>query len=387
MTFDLLESTYRGFSAPYEPFNESLTEPWVVEYTKRAIDALMRHCASVGSIPAALLDALDSGCETVESFADAWHPSFGAIRVQRDAGRVCGDAVEVALRLHELGAPADWSVVLREPRDLWFSGTILRAVASVSCQAADGRLRLSWATSDGSTSRLEAERIGAQWIGQDTRPWPSAHSLQIGEWPVREAADAEDLTSGPGASLASAARSGLALIHGASSDYEQWVGRLVRHLLPLRRTEGQVHSWSSRAYPGMVAISLFDSPSDMAETLVHEASHQYYHLVSVFGPIVNGRDTELHWSPVKRTRRPLDRVLLAYHAFANVALFFHEAHAAGLLNEATYKRDERELSQWFAAMTPILERTDGLTEIGDALWRPLSDRLRPLVGETVGAFK
>jgi HEXXH motif-containing protein len=107
------------------------------------------------------------------------------------------------------------------------------------------------------------------------------------------------------------------------------------------------------------------------EMLVHEASHQYYEIADWLAPLTNGTDTALYYSPFKRAERPIDRLLTAYHAFANVLLLYiqlanKDAHANYVKAEAqtliTQLRDTQA----------ALERSPGLTVGGELLWRTLA---------------
>ena len=71
-------------------------------------------------------------------------------------------------------------------------------------------------------------------------------------------------------------------------------------------------------------------PMDIAEVLVHECAHQYFYLLAYVGPYDDGSDERLYWSPPLRRNRPLSRILMAYHALANVRLFYAAVRASGM---------------------------------------------------------
>jgi HEXXH motif-containing protein len=107
--------------------------------------------------------------------------------------------------------------------------------------------------------------------------------------------------------------------------------------------------------------------------LIHEASHQYFELLNKLGPTVDPGHTELYYSPVKKCDRPLHKILFAYHAFANVMLFYRGVAECGLADSSSAKfqnvlNDElRQLEQ------PLLEN-DAILPIGRALVEPLIER-------------
>src|SRR5262249_18543782 len=112
--------------------------------------------------------------------------------------------------------------------------------------------------------------------------------------------------------------------------YANWVWRVLRGIIPLWAAEGLTLSSSNPHHPGVVQLSIGQDPLVLAELLVHEASHQYFHLMEYVGPVDDGSDSTLYYSPFKGTERPLRAILLAYHAFANVLLLYRarrlEAH-------------------------------------------------------------
>ena len=109
--------------------------------------------------------------------------------------------------------------------------------------------------------------------------------------------------------------------------------------------------------------------------LVHECSHQYYHLLTRLGPVDDGSDTTLAYSPVKNTGRPISMILLAYHAFANVELFYRHCQAAGLEDEGYCANNQEGLKPQLEQLEQALSATDALTELGQALWEPLAERI------------
>src|SRR6185312_15271355 len=88
-------------------------------------------------------------------------------------------------------------------------------------------------------------------------------------------------------------------------------------------------SGSSASEPGRCHMSVRAGQVKLAEMLVHEATHQYYYLVTRLGPVDDGTDSTLYYSPVKNCYRPLAYILIAYHAFANVLLFSQRCLDAG----------------------------------------------------------
>ena len=171
----------------------------------------------------------------------------------------------------------------------------------------------------------------------------------------------------------------LSLLDTCSPLYAAWVRGSVCRVTALERDGTKVMSWSSLHYPGLVSMTLFDSPIDMAETLVHEASHQWFHMLNRSFRLVQPTDRErLVWSPVKQCDRPLPRILLSFHAFGNIAIFFTDLWRAGFLEQAEYDFHMSDLREWLPAMVQTLESA-ALTSDGERLWRALNTHVEPVL--------
>ena len=95
------------------------------------------------------------------------------------------------------------------------------------------------------------------------------------------------------------------------------------------------------------------------------------------GPVDDGSDTELYFSPAKQCGRPIHYILIAYHAFANVLIFSQRCLANGYDDpDGKYlHRNVVALSEWMKHFEKALRATRALTPLGVALWRPLARQL------------
>src|SRR5437660_1381825 len=81
-----------------------------------------------------------------------------------------------------------------------------------------------------------------------------------------------------------------------------WVQNVVRHIALLETSvSGIVHSSSYQYRDGLIHASSRSSLMSLAETLVHEASHQYFYLLSRLEPVDDGTDKNLYYSPFAGT--------------------------------------------------------------------------------------
>ncbi len=165
----------------------------------------------------------------------------------------------------------------------------------------------------------------------------------------------------------------LALLGEAAPEYRAWVLCLLREVTPIRRPgEHVIASGSSARRPGGIDIAVPASATETAEMLIHECSHQYLHMMSWFGPLVS-EAARPHYSPLKGCERPLERIVLGYHAFANASLAYTQLRAHGHA-EAIADRS-RVVSGYLEELVKPLVDEVGLSALGREIVRPLRTRL------------
>jgi HEXXH motif-containing protein len=64
-------------------------------------------------------------------------------------------------------------------------------------------------------------------------------------------------------------------------------------------------------------------------------------------------------------------ILLAYHAFANVVLYYRACRSRGMEMLANLCEREQQVRQVVAQLEQPLRQTTALTSLGRALWEPL----------------
>jgi hypothetical protein len=191
--------------------------------------------------------------------------------------------------------------------------------------------------------------------------------------PVR----ADAISSEEHASVTTLLQESFDVIDRFAPEFGPWTLRLLRDIIPLDSAADCMRSGSSVAEPGSCHMSFRAGPVALAEMLVHETTHQYYYLATRCGPVDDGTDQQLYYSPAKECGRPIHYILIAYHAFANVLLFSHRCLAEG--NEDTdgyLRRNVKSLTAWIRTFEEALQATNALTDCGRALWLPLARKLR-----------
>jgi HEXXH motif-containing protein len=156
-----------------------------------------------------------------------------------------------------------------------------------------------------------------------------------------------------------------------------WIAAVLREVTALASPESGTKSASSVSWPGHVFMS---APASLIQTitmLVHECCHQYFYLVQSCARVTRAGAPE-PFSILKQTRRPLDRVLLGFHAFGNV-LLVQEALADGghPVDRAEIEEQRVFTRQLVAGLDGALRDTweEHLAEAGVELYLPLRQRL------------
>jgi HEXXH motif-containing protein len=386
------EVLYRQLSCPQEASSaripETIAETYASEVTRLFLDA---HGNRIAERSEGLCELVREWLDRGPDFETAWAPVVASLRHALLSERVdpVAPAAELGLRIASIaGIPCEWRALVDGGRRLEWGDAVLPPARSVAVSAQDGRAELEL-TDDGGARTLAFVRAGEGWEGEGGERPPSIRSgearlalidrrLAPPGFPGPEAADlvADEVDGG----ITRACEEALDLLLEHTPHYHAWVRRVVRKILVLRDRPGRLSSGSASDVPGSVYLSLPNEAVAVGEMLVHESSHEYFHLLTRVEPVDDGSDTTLYYSPPMRRDRPLDRILVAYHAFANVAFYYaacaeHDIHA-------TYTSERRmPLIPMLRTLEEPLRGNPALTATGRALVEPLVERLRPLLAE------
>jgi len=349
---------------------------------------LDRYRSLISTSSTNLVDAIERHLDTVGfDFETAWSGVFPRLKraIVAPSSDMLVDAVQLGLRLAAVGhAAGSWSAEIKRHTVLRWGDVLLPPVEQVAVSSEGGRATLKlrgrgtkaevslvhgldgWECEVGTPlSRvclgstcvllLSSDSVDPGFPGPDIRQW---------------------LANGVGTDVVTSCRDALALLQNAGA-YESWVRGVVREVVILQQSLDSLLSGSSSEFPGCIYLSLPNPPSAVAEMFVHEASHQYFHILAAVEPVDDGSDPSLYFSPPVGRERPLSRILVAFHAFANVALFYDECRRLGLDAVPSSARLESLLP-----MLNVLERplrgNEALTVSGRALFYPLCDRLESI---------
>jgi HEXXH motif-containing protein len=326
--------------------------------------------------------------------ASCWQPEIGAAIACMSADQPLAAVVHALFALHALRVAGQWKVQLAAPLRLSISGHLFDAQGQVGVHADAGHITISRADADIAPLTLrwtskgwrytEAQPPHAAWrycapsfINFDgfqdvyLQSWREPPADKVAEivvdWPV-------PMLDGADAALAksSAPQVGdaLGVLAQAGPVYLPWISPLLRGIAtcPLIRPDMR-QSGSFSWHAGVFSCGFPLSTEFLAEVFVHEMSHQHYLLLNSSIPLTRkGSGEEIYYSSLKGKKRTIDKILLTYHATANMTLFWHD-----LIASTGFTNDSREQELSFVlnhthSMAEILVDSKELTEAGALLF-------------------
>lgn len=382
-------SALRGFSCPFELFPEHLHDLLLREHATGVVQlALDRHGDEIRSASDGLPDVLQSWLDNGIAVRPS-DPSFGqaqcALRGTVPAEVIDGSCA-IALYLASEGLPACWDVRLSRARRLRWGGFLLPPAERIRAES-DGRAAAVETWNNGARQCIEfhGEFHGraAGWtssltpmarirVGEGTLTVLPREALDL-ELPEHVTAEALDHIE-PG--MMEPFREAVSILEQYVPEYVAWVRRALTHIFLLNPQQGRVESGSMENYPGFSHFSAYSSAAALAELLIHEAAHQYFNVLCLLGPFDDGTDETLYYSTAVKRPRPLDRIGVAYHAFANVMIYYRECVAKGIQDDGWCARHIESWTEGLRVLERPLRGNPALTNIGRALCEPLIERVR-----------
>jgi HEXXH motif-containing protein len=291
-----------------------------------------------------------------------------------------GDSVWVAALIaghfHSSARVGAWSAEVLEPRSLRFGRLVTPKVLAVSVEGDAVDYRTAAGTTRTTFSRAEGLRpLGAVPIDARRAFWVAGAD-------DREALsldDAKELASAPVMRRVQSLEAAVEILRAHAPEYLEWCGDAVRVVASWAGHPEAMMSGSMPGHQGVIYCSSPLHPIRIAEALVHEASHQYFQIGEMRTRFHIAEDDSLYWSPYVKKERPIERILLAYHAFANVTLFYERVLAATRCEEEK-SMAMRSLAQHrpnLVAFAAYLDHSAGLTPAGRALYRTVCAKVAP----------
>jgi hypothetical protein len=383
-----LENGYTGFSCPLESFDKSFAQTIANEYARSVLGIFVERFAHLFS-KSGLDDLFSSMLHADLPLELAWSSDLGNLYKAARSGdedQAMKNAAAFALMAGAKGFSAEWRLDLSKATKFFWDDWALPDCDKlmVICNDADAIIKLSL---DGDQTQVSFVRSLDDWKCRTPAQAVRLPSFGSGRYRLvllpRYAAldsgvfhdvdNAASVLETFSPALVEILTQALDLLEEHLPQYFDWVVRIIRRVAVVHFERNVLYSGSHEHQYGTINISDNSRVLSLAEMLIHEASHQYFELLNKLGPTVDPGHTELYYSPVKKCDRPLHKILFAYHAFANVMLFYRGVAECGLADSCSAKfqnvlNDElRQLEQ------PLLEN-DAILPIGRALVEPLIER-------------
>lgn len=314
-----------------------------------------------------------------------WQPEVGAVMQRMREGNLQGAAAQALLTLHALGLPGNWELTLCEPTRFSFAGIFFTWRGAMAVHGTGNELRMSgaegrhlslvrrdnrWAVAaEGGAQSLSYrqpgycrhDRFGGVYVHDWMEPDVAGEDIVV-EWPITfECEKTESLVG----SALDTIDAGLTVLGQTDEKYLRWVGKLFRGVAAApRRYDDMRQSGSYLDHPGVFNCGFpgFAAEST-AEVIVHEMSHQNFLLLNSVFPLCVDHADDLIYSALKGRKRPLSRVLFAYHAAANMALFWDDLAAKKPLHPY-YEEERQAMYRHARSLSDGIAKARGLTEAG-----------------------
>jgi len=388
------------FSLPCEPADDAIFGAVMTAHGSGVASWLLRkHAPEVGQASEGLVEFVRSWIDAPGAWQTAWDISFGRAHLALKESKL--DPVEAAIRMGihiaasgHVGAWQAWT----PPTVIQFEDRVLEGVTLVAVDNdVSGRCVIRFRLSDGIDIELRRSSGSDSWAGEGGHRLISIgrnrairllpkRSLPAGEREGEVFQDCQPVSEITG-EAAESFEAGMTVLERNTPQYVPWVERVLCGIVVCpREAEFRLVSGSWEDVPGLVHMSSPHNGIDIAEILVHEAAHQYFYMLQRVGPVDDSTDNQLYWSPPIRKNRPLSRILMAYHALANVQLLFEAVRS----NETNDKWDieyvrvnEPDLQAAIRALDQPLRGNPALTKLGRGLYDLLAERMAELMEMTV----
>jgi len=334
------------------------------------------------------LVALVRAHASAPDFAMAWDPAFGALHAGTAAGAVAPERLAaVALRLHERGTAGAWSATVGEEVALRFDRWPISPGRALTVRAIDGLVEIAV---DGVCAQFERTAAGHWTREKDGAVAPAplveanldrprldaARAIVLRRrqlWGPEVADIAHDVDDVEYDRAGERVARALEFLADYVPAHARWVTQAVRFVAPwrVRSDYRPTGSSSTNVAPGLVGVGNHGHAASLAESLVHEASHHYYYVATRLGSVSDGSDARLYPNPFFGRDRPLDRILLAYHAFVNVFAFIRTALDGGCNDLAYVEWRLPQVARGLHVLEEGLACSPALTPLGQTLFAAL----------------
>jgi HEXXH motif-containing protein len=394
---DLSSHWARQFACPFESTDERIFETIAVQQARALASWLVSSESqkratlngSDESLPAYIASWAESSEPT--TFDLVWSLPFGRLQLAMKGGNLnfIDLAVRVAMRITEGGHRGNWRATGPQLRGLRLGPYLLPDTKQIEVEQTAAGVRVRIQTVD--DAELEGRRAA------DAHSWKLSGAKRLrtigGRNPIfllpngplsaapNDSQGFEGVTPWPTIDnkMVAVFRDGLGVIISHAEAYRLWVERVLHGIVASKVEDSlRVESGSGENAPGTIHVSYPIGRMDIAEILVHECAHQYFYLLERVGDLEDGTDKKLYWSPPIRRHRPLSRILMAYHALANVLLFYESCEASHADDGGYVRSNRKDMERAVAELDAPLQGNRALTSLGRCLYEPLAERIGAL---------
>lgn len=366
-------------------------------YQLAAIKRLER-CATDDALRGLIANVLKPALLKAPVSSNCWQPELGAAMMAMQSGCYQKAAVYSLLALQALRVPSRWEIDIIDPMRVSIGGHLFdisgntviesdNSWLSVWSHAPASRLELHWV--DGRWERAQAGSLPDVWryaapifaVGGGVsdiyiQAWEEPNDGRqdiVAEWPLPYRAD-KDLERVTGA--AAAIGGALDVLQYCGPHYIPWIRQLFRGVAstPLGYDDMR-QSGSYLAHAGVFNCGFPGAPPSLAEVIVHEVSHQNFLLLNSLYQLCDDSVDGLLYSSLKRKQRPLSRVLFAYHAAANMAIFWSDLSKKRRLDDY-YLREQQEMNDHAVDLYRTVKSAKGLTQHGALFFNALAQTMQ-----------
>jgi len=380
------------FSLPCEPAGEAVFDTIVTAHGMAVASLLLdQYGEDIGRASSDLVEFIRGWAGAPSFSQSAWDISFGRASLALKNGKVdaVDAAIRVGLRIISSGRAGRWRAQL-PVTSIQLDDAVVEGVTQVEVDSeSTGECTIGLLLADGRYVNVYRDEKGGSWIAPGVERLESVgrnspiyllprHALpadERGSEVFRECRPVEVITAEMTRSFAAA----VAVLEQNTSQYIPWVERVLHGIVVCpQQTEFRLVSGSWEDAPGLVHMSSRHRGIDIAEILVHECAHQYFYMLQRVGPLDDSTDAELYSSPPIRKMGPLSRILMGYHALANVQLFYNAVrtnNANDPLDIEYVRINEPDLQAAISALDVPLRDNPALTALGRGLYAPLAERM------------
>ena len=374
------QDIYRGFSCPYQPFNQRFFSLLAAQYSRSLIELFLDRFAQ-------RLDQTGNGVTEMLSSIHAneppndeifWSPVPGLMmEALTDGDTLSAQRAAASLLLHcgAHGVSGDWELRFDQPSIFLWGSYLLPESERLIVNHNQETVRILSDNGSRHESRLHRVAETGAWRSEDLTLLPTVadDGYAVTLLPDRAApplqCDSPTLSQISSATNESITEA-LGLLRALAPRYRDWVTRVLRRLIVVAAPQAGIMSGNLHGYCSMFYISDCRDPLTIGEMLVHEASHQYFHSITSLEDVADHTDPTTYYSPFVRCQRTIDRLLLAYHAFANVYLYYRECLDSKDLHDRA-SEGLRVVHKDLNVVEETLMTSDKLTPTGRALIEPL----------------